>query len=112
MAATNKRLVEGSQLTTTAATYYSAPSTTTTLLKKVTVTNTSGAAATVTLYLVPSGGTAGATNTVTSAKSIPAGGYYEAYEAEGHVLAPGDSLQALANTAAAVTLMVSGIEVV
>ncbi len=112
MAITNKTLVEGSQLTTSAATYYTAPALTTTVLKKVTVTNTTASTASLTLYLVPSGGTAGAANTVTSAKAILAGATYEAYEAENHVLSPGDFLSALAGTSSALTLKASGIEIV
>ena len=112
MATTNVSLVEGSQLTTSAATYYTSPSNTTTIIKKLTVTNTSAGAVTVTIYLVASGGSAGAANTVTSAKSIAPGATYEAYECENHVLAPGDTLQALASSGASLTLKGSGIQVV
>lgn len=109
---TNKKLVEGSQLTTSAATYYTAPANTTTIIKKVTITNTSSGAVTVTIYLVPSGGSAGAANTITSAKSIAAGATYEAYEVENQVLMTSDSIQALASAATSLTLQASGIEVV
>lgn len=112
MATTNKKLVEGSQLTTSAATYYTAPANTTTVLKKLTITNTSSGAVTVTIYLVPSGGSAGAASEVTPAKSIAAGAVYEAYEAENHVLMTGDTLQALASAATSLTLQASGIEIV
>jgi hypothetical protein len=109
---TNKRLVEGSQLTTSVATYYTAPAKTTTLIKKVTATNTSGGAVSLTLYLVPSAGSSGDASTITDAKAIGAGATYEAYEAENQVLMPGDSIQALADANTSVTLMVSGIEIV
>jgi hypothetical protein len=112
MATTNTSLVEGSQLTTSAASYYTSPANTTTIVKKCTVTNTSAGALTVTIYLVPSGGSAGATNTVTSAKSIAAGATYEAYECENHVLLAGDTLQALASAASSLTLKASGIQIV
>lgn len=112
MAATNKKLVEGSQLATSAAVFYTAPTNTTTILKKLTITNTSASAASVTIYLVASGGSASAANTITAAKSIAAGAVYEAYEAENHVLMPGDSLQALASAASSLSLQASGIEIV
>ena len=112
MAVTNKKLVEGSQLTTSAATYYTAPANTTTILKKVTVTNTTAGAVSLTMYLVPSGGSAGNANMITDAKAIAAGATYEVYEAENHVLMTGDFLQALASAGASLTLQASGIEVV
>jgi hypothetical protein len=112
MATTNTSLAEGSQLTAATATYYTSPANTTTIIKKLTVTNTSASAATLTLYLVASGGSAGASKTVTSAKAIAAGATYEAFEAENHVLLPGDTLQALSGTASALTLKASGIQVV
>ena len=112
MAITNKALAEGVQLTNAAATYYTAPALTTTILKKLTVTNSTAGAVSLTVYLVPSAGTAGVTNIVTSAKSIAAGAVYEAYEAENHVLNPGDTLQAFASAGASLTLRASGIEIV
>lgn len=112
MAITNKNLNEGAQLTASAATYYTAPSNTRTVLKKVTVCNSTAGAVTFTAYKVPSGGTAGVTNIVTSAKSIAAGATYEAFELENHVLMPGDTLQAFAGSAASLTMAVSGIEIV
>jgi hypothetical protein len=112
MATTNVSLVEGSLLTASAATYYTSPVNTTTLIKKLTVTNTTGSAVTVTVNLVPSGGTAQASNTVTPAIAVPAGRTYEVFEAENHVLAPGDTLQAFAGSAASLTLKGSGIQIV
>mgnify|MGYP003346768828 CR=1 FL=1 len=37
---------------------------------------------------------------------------YEAFEAEGHVLMTGDSLQAFADTGSQVTIQASGVEIV
>jgi hypothetical protein len=112
MTATPKKLVAGSQLTASAATYYTAAANTKTLLKKLTFTNNDTTARTVTVYLVPSGGTAGVTNLLTKAASIAAGATYEAFEAEGHILAPGDTLQALADVTSMVTIQASGVEIV
>lgn len=112
MAVTNKPLIEGTQLTTSVATYYSAPENTSAIIKKLTITNTSGSAVTVTLYLVPSGGTASAANEITSAIPVSAGKAYEAYEMEGHALAPDDSIQALAGAATSLNIRCSGVEIV
>jgi hypothetical protein len=112
MAITNKTLVEGVQLTAVVVSYYTPAALTTCVLKKLTATNSTAGAIALTVYLVPSGGAPGVTNIVTSAKSIAAGATYEVYEAENHVLQPGDSLQAFASAGASLTLRASGIEIV
>src|ERR1039457_83003 len=108
---TNRRFVESVVLTTSAVTEYTAPVATRSIIKKVTVTNTSGTAATVTVYLVPSAGTAGAANINVSAQTIGAGQTVELYTVENHTLETGDFISALAGTGAVLNLMVSGIEV-
>ena len=112
MSVTPKKIIPGSQLTNVVATYYTCPANTKCLVKKLTFTNNDTSARSVTLYLVPSGGTAGVTNLLTKAQSIVAGGVYEAFEASGHVLMPGDTIQALADTGAMVTIQGSGSEFV
>ena len=112
MATTNKALAAGVQVPATATVIYTAPPNTTTIIKKVTVTNTTAAAVAITLYVVTAAGTPSAANTVTSAKPVAAGQVYEAYEVENHVLNAGDMLQALAGTAAALSLKAAGIEIV
>jgi hypothetical protein len=109
-----RRLLLNPQLTIAAATYLTAGASTYATTKKVTVTNVTANAVTLTLYKVPNAGTAGATNTLVSAMVIPPntvnGGVKEIYEAENQTLAPGDTLQALAGTAAALNLNISGIQ--
>lgn len=112
MAISPIRMVEGLQVANAATAYYTTPANSTVVLKKLTLTNTTATAVAVTIYLVNSGGTADAAHTVTYQKVIPpnnvAGGVIEVYEAENHVLLAGDTLQAKADTAAAVTLIASG----
>jgi len=112
MTATPKKLVPGSQLTSSAATYYTCPTNTKTLIKKATFTNTDSSARTITLYLVPIGGTAGVTNILSDAVSVASLTTYEAFEAEGHILEAGGTLQALADVGAKVTFQASGVEIV
>lgn len=112
MAVTPKVLIAPAQLTVSAATYYTVPANTTTIIKKLTFTNTSGTARTVTVYFIPSGGSASDTNTLTKTQSIPATSVWECYEAEGHTLGAGDFIQALADGATAVSVRASGLEVV
>lgn len=115
MSVTPKKIIPGVQIPNAAATtpgLYAAPALTKCQIKKLTFTNNDASAHTVTIHLVASGGTAGVTNTVTKAVSIAAGGVYEAFEAEGHILQPGDFITAFADAATQVTCHGSGVEFV
>ena len=109
-----KRLVSGSALTGSAATYYTVPTNTNAviapkaIIRRMTFCNTTAGAVSVTAYLIPSGGSAAASNTIVSARSVAAGETWNSPEAEGHVLEAGGFIQALGN---GVTLMVSGEEI-
>ena len=109
MTTTAKRLVSGSQLTGSAATYYTAPTLTKAVIKSAQLTNTTAGAVACTVYLIPSGGTAGATNTFISARSIAVGETYNCPELVNAVLEAGGFIQSLGLN---VTLTVSGIEIV
>lgn len=108
MAQTAKRLISGSQLTGSAATYYTTPAATSTVIKKLVLINTTAAPVACTIYLIPSGGSAGVTNSVTVARSIGANESWSCPEAENMVLPTGGFLQALGLN---VTIMASGIEI-
>jgi hypothetical protein len=66
---------------------------------RVRFTNTSNAQVTVTAYAVPTGGTAGASNTFLPGVAIPALSFMDV---DIPVLGIGDSLQAMSNTASVV----------
>jgi hypothetical protein len=106
------RTITAAQLTTAAAVYYTAPANTKSLIKKLTFTNTTTGALTVTVYLVPNGGTPGATNILISAQPIAAGETWECFAAEGQVLQVGGTLQALASAATSITIQGAIAEVV
>ena len=108
MAQTPKRLISGSQLTGSAATYYTTPAATSTIIKKLVLINTTGAAVACTVYLIPSGGSAGVTNNVTIARSVAPNESWSCAEAENMVLPTGGFIQALGLS---VTIMCSGIEI-
>jgi hypothetical protein len=91
----------GAQLTTSVATYYTADTGVFARLGAFTITNQNaplGANATYSVYIVPSGGTAGPTNciintnTVLGGKSDP-----NSYVLLGQVIPPGASLQMVAS---------------
>ncbi len=109
MAVVPKRLVAGSQLTTSAATYYSATGVTT-RIDACALTNTTAGPVTATVHLVPSGGSAAASNCVMSAKSLAAGETVIVAGAIGQWLAAGGTLQALASANTSIDLVASGIE--
>lgn len=109
MTVTARRLVPGSQLTGAAAAYYTAPTNTRAVIKAATLTNTTAGAVAVTVYLVPSGGSAGATNVLISALNLAAGAAYACPELINQVIEAGGSLQAFGLN---VTLVASGVEIV
>lgn len=86
-------------------TYYTAPTLTVSTINNLSLTNTSGSPVSVTLYRVPAAGSAAASNQFTAPYVIPAGQTYVPPQAIGLQLDAGMTLQALAGSAAAVTLM-------
>lgn len=82
-----------------------------TIIDKFTGTNTTAGAVSLTVKLVASGGTAGAGNTIVSAKSLAAGECYTFPEVVGHVLEAGDFISTLAGAAASITIRASGRQV-
>ncbi len=110
MAVTPRRLVVGSQLTDSIATYYTAGTGVTARIEAITITNTSGNAETFDLHLVPLNGTADATNIIADGKSVASGATYRCVDALNHIIESGGTIQALASTAATLTLVVSGSE--
>ena len=112
--ATAERLYEG-QPGTTEATLYTAPTYAsgspyqagaTALAKRLIVCNTTASAATLTLYLVPSGGTAGAANELFNALSVGAGATTILDPEQS--MNPGDFIAGLQGTASALTVSLSG----
>jgi hypothetical protein len=109
MSVTPKRLVPGSQLTGSAATYYTATGVKA-RIDALAVVNTTAGAVTATVYLVPSGGSASASNCVLSARSLAAGETYVPPGAIGQWLDVGGTIQAFAGAVTSITLVASGIE--
>ena len=111
MALTSKPIIPGSLLTDAAATYYTCPASTRCVITKLVFCNAATAAQTVTVYRVPSGGTAGTTNIVVLTHALAQSETWECYAMEGHTLNPGDFISALADNNARVTITGSGIEI-
>lgn len=107
---TSKPLISPQRLTTSTATYYTSTNLTT-RVDKFTVTNTTAGAVTVTIYLVPSAGTADDGTTITSAKSIQGGETWNCPDMVGQVLGLGGTIQAKASAATSLTVSAAGVTI-
>jgi hypothetical protein len=102
------KLFNPAQLTAVVATYYTVPVNTFVTISAMTLTNSTATAQTATVHLVPTGGTASASNMILSARVIAAGEAYNVIPAIAHTLNSGDTIQALAGAAASITIHGSG----
>ena len=109
MALTPKPIAAGT-LTNAVATFYTAAAAVKTRIDAFTVCNYSGSPATFTLWIVPSGGTAGDSNIVVKTRSIAAGASARVLESIGQWLLGGYTIQMQASANAAITITASGIE--
>ena len=106
---TPKKLYSG-QPTTSATTLYTTPASTSTIVKNILMTNTTATDATITISFVPSGGTAGATNRVFTGYTVKANDTVAVDLSS--VLSTSDFISALQGTSGAITIYISGVEVV
>lgn len=104
-------IVPAQQLAAAVATLYTSPVGTVTRIEKVTYANTDTVQHQVTLYLVPSGSAAGATNLLTNQQPIRALSPLNDVNAAGHYLNAGDSIEAFADAAAHVNIFVAGTQI-
>lgn len=109
MAFKQKRLYQGQPGTVEGA-LYTVPASTSAIVKEIIMTNITTTAATVSIGVVPSGGTAGATNRIIEGLTIPANDIKVAPLST--VLNAGDFLSGLQGTASAITVTISGVEIV
>lgn len=110
MTVTAKPIIDPKQAEVAQTTQYTVPTSIRCIIDKFTGTNTTAAAQTITVNLVKNGNAAAASNVITSAQSIAAGGVYTFPELVGHVLNPGDFIST-SSSAVAITIRASGREV-
>lgn len=96
------------QLGTSAAALYTAPANTHAVVKRAVFTNVTGGSVTITVYVVRSGGTAGATNEIIATMPLTTLQAYVSPELASMTLNPGDSIQALASAGASINAVMSG----
>jgi hypothetical protein len=105
-----KPLVQAKEAETSQTTQYTAQAGTRAILDKITGTNAGPGSAQLSINIVPSGGTAGASNLIVKTKTLNSGETYTFPEIVGHVLGPGDMVSTIAS-ASSVTIRISGREV-
>lgn len=79
-----------------------------TIIDKITSVNYSASAATISVNIFASGGSAGNSNLITKTRTILPGETYTFPEMVGQIMNPGDSLSTIAGTASAINIRVSG----
>lgn len=107
MTVTSKCLVQGKRIENAPTAQYTSTNIKT-ILDGALVTNTTGAAATLSAYIVPSGGAIGAENLVIDNKSIEAHDTYLCPELAGRRLDAGDAVHMVASDVATLSLRMDG----
>lgn len=105
-----KALVDDVQIAASTTTYYTAPEGTRTRITQCSITNNDSVARTFSINIVPSGGSASATNRLIYNKTLMPEESYVPYQILGAVLEPGSTLRAIASAAGQLSFYVSGIE--
>jgi hypothetical protein len=105
-----KNIVPAKTVENTQTTQYTA-SNVVTIIDKFTATNYSATAATISVNLVTSAGSAGNSNLITKTKTLQPSEVYTFPELVGQVLNNGDFISTIAGTASAINMRVSGREV-
>lgn len=80
-------------------------------IDKFTATNVSGANVTMSVWLVPVGGSPSASNLIVNARQIAPGATYTMPELVGHPLSDGESIATVTNAASSITIRVGGREI-
>lgn len=111
MTVTAKCLLEAKYASDSATTEYTAPLNTKAIIDKFTATNVDSGAVTITVYIVPSGGTATDSNMIIKAYSISAGATQDFSSLQNQILNTGDFISILASVASKMVIRISGREV-
>lgn len=107
---TPKALFEGTALTTTPVALYTSPANTKTSIQSANVVNT-GNTALLTVYIVPSGGSANAASCAIASYSMATGATYQCPELINQVLEAGDAITAQTSAGTTLDMRASGAQV-
>jgi hypothetical protein len=111
MSVTAKVLIQSKYAANTNTTEYTAPALTRTIIDKFTATNNDASARTISIYIVPSAGSADGSNRIIKDLSIAAGVTADISEMQNQILATGDFVVCAASVTSQVTIRMSGREV-
>jgi hypothetical protein len=92
-------------------TIYFAPVSTKTIIDKFTATNTDGSTRTLSVNIIPNGGSVGGDNLIVSTISITAGSTADLTELQNQILNEGDAISVVASLVNAIVVRVSGREI-
>jgi hypothetical protein len=101
----------GTLLTTAVATYYTVPLGAVATITQASVINTDVSNRTVSIYAVPSGGTADSSNIRVKSKTLAPNEPWVPYSIIGKKMKAGTTIQAICDTGAVVNIDLSGTEV-
>ncbi len=90
---------------------YTSPTGTTTRIDKLSVQNNDSSPHLISINLVPSGGSAGASNLTTNGQTVRPGQTWNSPNEYGHYLNPGDSISVLADAPSVLTIAAGGTQV-
>lgn len=110
MSVSVKTLIDAKQAENVQTTQYTAVNCKT-IIDKFTATNTSANNVTLSVNLVGSGGSPGASNLIVDARTVAPDETYTFPELVGQVLEPGDFISTLAGAATSLTIRASGREI-
>ncbi len=111
MAIVPKAMVNGVGLTDAAVTYYTVPANRRGVINKATFVNDHTIVVTVTINLIPSGGSAGYANRLIKTQAIPAGETWTCSSMTNHELEAGGFISMLASVTTKIGCRISGYEV-
>ena len=110
MTITEKRLGQGQIANGSRTTLYTVPSSTTGIIKSINIANTTASPVTISIWHVPNGGSYGDSNAILKTLTIPANDFTH-INTYMPMNTAGDTLQAEAGTATAITISVYGAEI-
>jgi hypothetical protein len=95
----------------TQTTLYTSPAGITTRIDKLSVQNNDGSSHTISINLVPSGASVGASNRTTNGQVVLPAQTWNSPNEYGHYLNPGDAISVIASTAGQLVILVGGTQV-
>lgn len=108
MSVVARTLVNAAYATNADTVVYTVPGSTTVIIDKFTATNTDGGSQTLSVNLIPNGGTVGGSNLVMDATSMATTVTKDFTELQNQILSSGDQISVNASVASKIVVRVSG----